>query len=77
MPAELAWTRELPTKEGLYAWRDDWGEDTAVGSLLIVTEWQGQLVAGEAFGNGAYQCMFCQDPIADYAGGEFLGPLPE
>lgn len=73
----LAWTRELPTKPGTYAWRDDWNGDDAAGTLLIVTESPAGFVAAEPFGAGTHTCANCQDPVADYAGGEWLGPLPE
>lgn len=68
----MQWTHDMPTVPGLYAWRDDWDEDTATGALLIVSDEGGDLVCREPFGVPG-----CSEPLADYEGGEWLGPLPE
>ena len=72
MPAELAWTRELPTGVGLYAWRND----EFIGGFGALR------VAPDPAGN-ALLAYASDDPdigpkyLFVYRGAEFLGPLPE
>lgn len=73
MPAELAWTRELPTVPGLYAWRYGWdGSELPDGGLFLVYERDGALRICRPDGTH-------DEPIATsaMAGEEWLGPLPE
>ena len=64
MPAELAWTRALPTRPGLYVWRAaPMRMETA---HRIIKEEDGSLTI---LGFG---------PVNSHAyGGRWLGPLPE
>lgn len=73
MTTELAWTRELPTKPGLYAWRVGWaGLEPHDGGLFIIYERDGELRICRPDGTH-------DEPIATsaMAGEEWLGPLPE
>ena len=62
---ELAWTRELPTKPGFYAWRDDGDR-----ALLAVIECNGALIVEDT--------EAATVPLYGWINvGEWLGPLPE
>lgn len=66
MPAELAWTQEIPTKPGLYVSRH---AEAWPGALLL---WK--LPTGELRDDQGFD--YDDDDLAP-EGMEFLGPLPE
>ena len=64
MPAELAWTRELPTKPGLYVWR--------AAPMRFEHAWRA--IEEE---DGSLTLMGFGAAKSWASGGQWLGPLPE
>lgn len=77
MPAKLAWTRELPTKPGVYVWRG--GGRTADSQVLHVGYLDGRgrtLLYADTQRLPGRSTPYCGRRVAHWAG-EWFGPLPE
>lgn len=72
MTAELAWAQELPTKPGLYAWRND-EFIGGFGALRVTPVPDGKALLAYASDDPGIGPKY----LFVYCGAEFLGPLPE